>query len=872
MTKEPSTKATEASPRKRDGKPFGCRGELEEKGILTDHRSLELPRMEPLVIGLFGPPGSGKTTLLTKMISRLKEFFQMSGFKDEDFVYFRNPHTDHWDGYRGQCVTVMDDFAQDAQTCPDLVQFDQIVSSAEYVLPMADLSEKGQKFTSSVILLTSNLKFGQSVFVPSGPVVRQVSSVWRRIHLPYSIISKEDPTRDVLNSEHEVVFKARRREIFRLIPDYTLQRSQWDNHWQNGMTSDSDSSEYGRASLRFESRPCSEHSLIGDMVSAVTHHQDQKFSEKGIWYQQICSGEWDVKYPIPSITPPRTNKAIFRDCLFPSTPENISPSCKVVGIPEPLKVRVITAGSAEARCLKPLQLAMHKALVSYPEFSLTGSSQESGLSIFESSKKQLEAIEREMRTVCNRYPGRKYKMLSGDYKGATDAFFMEVTKTLLESILESISHEPTKVWARWELDSKELRYPDGVCDYQTRGQLMGSILSFPLLCLANKALCLMSGFPRDSFIINGDDLFAKVEEEKIQNWFRLGGEVGLTPTVGKTYVDEEFGTLNSQLFFRQWGTIPPSLEEELSVEGDLLHTGKLTLIPREGKILGETYRELQKLFPECPSPLLREIYISSNSRNLRQLVSSLNVSYRWGGLGQRFSGRYDEKLAKQVYFVNLYRRCAAKSLPIPGSSYHFLSIPVSTGIGTPLTPERLQYLETHTAVRECSLVNRFRALRGMDPEVNEVEELTRSQFEQSWKKLSALCPALQDVCGDKGVRLSSLPPLDTFLRGYAMVRSSRLTEAKKVIVDHLFGEVEFHKRLPLSDDDFDPCFDLPLEGAQIWDHLSTFLPVEDKDTVLEVLKMSEFLHPQVGVQLDEELLQLPILLREDIFPRPGRDL
>jgi hypothetical protein len=833
-----------------------------EKGILADHRSLSLPRTEPLVVGLFGPPGSGKTTFLTKLIFSLKGYFQLTDAPDDDFVYYRNPHTDHWDGYRGQPIVVMDDFGQDALNCPDLIQFDQIVSSADCVLPMADLSEKGVRFSSSVILLTSNLKFGSPVTASGHQAVKQISSVWRRVHLPYNIMSREAPVRDVLNLTGKSI-SSFNREITRIVPDYSIQMGQWQNHWENGDRQDPFSSDYSKGSVRYSTRPVSEHVMVNEMLTALTHHRDFVFSQKGIWYQNICSGEWNVTYPIPSIGVPRTKKAIFRDCLFPSSPEGIPPSCKVVGIPEPLKVRVITAGSGEARCLKPLQMAMHRALITYPEFSLTGASSESSLTRFESSKKQLEAIEREMRTVCCRYPDKKYLMLSGDYKGATDAFFMKVTMCLLDAILESIPHLPTREWARWELGPKELRYPDGTCGLQTRGQLMGSILSFPLLCLANKALCLMSGFPRDSFIINGDDLFAKVEQEKVDKWFKLGSQVGLTPTIGKTYVDKEFGTLNSQLFFRPLESFDPDLPAEITPEGDLLHTGKLTLIPRDGKILGETYRELQKLFPECPSPLLREIYISANSRNLRQLVSSLNVSYRWGGLGQRFSGRYDEKLAKQVYFVNLYRRCAAKALPIPGSSYHFISIPVSLASVQPLTPEKLQYFENHTAIREAKVVNRYRALRGMDPEVSEVEELTRSKFNESWKKLVSLCPNLSDICNDKGVRLSSLPPLDSFFRGYAMVRSSRLAESKKVVLDRLFGETCFHAGLPISDDDFDPCFDLPLAGAEIWDHLSTFLPEEDKDSILGVLKMTEFLHPPVRVELDEELISLPILLREE---------
>ena len=69
----------------------------------------ENPRMEPYVIGLFGPPGSGKSTMVQKLVSDLRRSI-CPGLTREDFVYARSCTSDHWDGYAGQPIVVLDDF------------------------------------------------------------------------------------------------------------------------------------------------------------------------------------------------------------------------------------------------------------------------------------------------------------------------------------------------------------------------------------------------------------------------------------------------------------------------------------------------------------------------------------------------------------------------------------------------------------------------------------------------------------------------------------------------------------------------------------------------------------------------------------------
>jgi hypothetical protein len=66
---------------------------------------------------------------------------------------------------------------------------------------------------------------------------------------------------------------------------------------------------------------------------------------------------------------------------------------------------------------------------------------------------------------------------------------------------------PPEHGPRYEVSPHLIEYPDGV-GKQTSGQLMGSLLSFPLLCFLNDFIISHSGFERGKYLINGDDVVA----------------------------------------------------------------------------------------------------------------------------------------------------------------------------------------------------------------------------------------------------------------------------------------------------------------------------------------------------------------------------
>nr|UMO75548.1 MAG: polyprotein [Coypu sapelovirus 1] len=107
-------------------------------------------RPEPVVIVLKGTAGVGKS-VMANMIAKALAAPYGGG------TWSMPPGCKHFDGYVGQPVVIMDDLAQspDGEDCK---LFCQMVSSAPFVCPMADLSEKGTYFTSKFVIVTTNHK------------------------------------------------------------------------------------------------------------------------------------------------------------------------------------------------------------------------------------------------------------------------------------------------------------------------------------------------------------------------------------------------------------------------------------------------------------------------------------------------------------------------------------------------------------------------------------------------------------------------------------------------------------------------------------------------------------------------------------------
>lgn len=140
--------------------------------------------------------------------------------------------------------------------------------------------------------------------------------------------------------------------------------------------------------------------------------------------------------------------------------------------------------------------------------------------------------------------------VSGDYESATDNLPLSVAEAILMAARELSVEVPDQIWdyALHSLRSS-VQYPDGVARVQLRGQLMGNLLSFPLLCLQNYAAfrwCV--GDRKIPVRINGDDIVFRSDREIAQHWMDNVSALGLTLSRGKTLVSSSVFSLNSTFF------------------------------------------------------------------------------------------------------------------------------------------------------------------------------------------------------------------------------------------------------------------------------------------------------------------------------------
>ncbi|AWK02676.1 polyprotein [Rabovirus A] len=142
-----------------------------EKGITRN-------RVEPKEACIHGGPGSGKS-LATTMLGRV--ICQTYCGKP----YCLPPDPKHFDGYEQQPVVIMDDICQNPDG-EDMKLFCQMVSSTQFIPPMAELSDKGKPFTSKFVLCSTNA----GDLYP--PTVAEPEAIKRRFYLDLDIQIQQD--------------------------------------------------------------------------------------------------------------------------------------------------------------------------------------------------------------------------------------------------------------------------------------------------------------------------------------------------------------------------------------------------------------------------------------------------------------------------------------------------------------------------------------------------------------------------------------------------------------------------------------------------------------------------------------------------------
>jgi len=147
-------------------------------------------------------------------------------------------------------------------------------------------------------------------------------------------------------------------------------------------------------------------------------------------------------------------------------------------------------------------------------------------------------------------------LTSGDYKSATDNLSIEVAEAILDELLKNTVSVPgsMKAYAMGILRPTLFNLQHGIDSFvPRRGQMMGSYLSFPLLCLQNRIAFLYAGesvgidaseFP---CLINGDDILFRSGPHFSELWMNTVGSLSLEVERSKTSVSTDYGSLNSTL-------------------------------------------------------------------------------------------------------------------------------------------------------------------------------------------------------------------------------------------------------------------------------------------------------------------------------------
>jgi hypothetical protein len=310
--------------------------------------------------------------------------------------------------------------------------------------------------------------------------------------------------------------------------------------------------------------------------------------------------------------------------------------CRVTSVSDPLKVRIVTTTPGTDALLVPLQRGIHSAMRAMKPFQLIGEWV---------SGRHLEEI-----------LGSQGFFNSGDYSCATDGISSELSQAVLDRVLgycdpvnedQRLTHDLMVKVARRTLTGNTLVYPDGDEVLQRSGQLMGSHLSFPLLCLINFSIWMLSRKPPSTsnrkFLwsvklkdlpvrINGDDIISWETSESYTRWRGAVERAHWSLSVGKCYSHPLVGVINSQTYLR---TGPGKVVLVPYVNLRFLRSrDKFGVVKNYGdEELGE---RATAFVASCPSRRrAMSLFVSTFRHLLGRTPRPLFVPIRFGGLGGR---------------------------------------------------------------------------------------------------------------------------------------------------------------------------------------------------------------------------------------------
>jgi len=211
------------------------------------------------------------------------------------------------------------------------------------------------------------------------------------------------------------------------------------------------------------------------------------------------------------------------------------------------KLRVVTMQSARVkRVLTPVHNALYDHLSSFGWLVRGDVKKEDFLAVL-NDRKDGEAV------------------ISGDYESATDKIYLEAVDVIVEELAKDVwlTENERKVLRGSFSNLRWMNTCTGQIKPIKRGSMMGNLVSFPLLCLLNKACFdIASDIARGAGAnrvgrFNGDDCVFAGDRKFFDLWKKVTGTFGLCVNVEKTGYSNISADLNSQSFFIRRGQLAP---------------------------------------------------------------------------------------------------------------------------------------------------------------------------------------------------------------------------------------------------------------------------------------------------------------------------
>jgi hypothetical protein len=380
-------------------------------------------------------------------------------------------------------------------------------------------------------------------------------------------------------------------------------------------------------------RACYEYKLKHGGVHALFERDLACLSMQFVGYAE-CG------YKVYPIYVPYVPEDLLEDCKDMYRSRDRAPiRATVHRVLEPFKCRIITAGEGVPYQLgRILQKDVHSQMRRQKMFQLTGAPVtadymnhlygdaillKEGENIYNDGGVFEFDSERDGKT---RY--QKSFFVAGDYSAATDGMHPELSLHFVDvySRIAGLDNLFTDVM-RQCMEGHILYYPElkeefieplrnyisgyhdtqGIVVEQSWGQLMGSPLSFPILCYANAAVNWVSAdlyhgekLEYDVWTssyrpcFNGDDTSFLSNRSHYKVWKAVASCAGLNSSLGKSYCSPDFQMINSELFWSLGNEYLKSGVQDVFV----LNPG---LVKGQAKVLGDTRKNRENLDGEFSS-------------------------------------------------------------------------------------------------------------------------------------------------------------------------------------------------------------------------------------------------------------------------------